>query len=64
MRWQSPPTDFNPSLAELGRAGQSLAELKYQIPKYQIPNTKYQIPKYQIPNTRYQPTQESAPAKV
>ena len=39
MRWQSPPTDFNPSLAELGRAGQSLAELKYQIPKYQIPDT-------------------------
>ena len=38
--------------------------IKYQIPKYQIPNTKYQIPKYQIPNTRYQPTQESAPAKV
>jgi len=27
MRWQSPPTDFNPSLAELGRAGQNLAEL-------------------------------------
>ena len=51
MRWQSPPTDFNPSLAELGRAGQSLAELKYQIPKYQIPNTKYQNTKYQIPDT-------------
>ena len=43
MRWQSPPTDFNPSLAELDRAGQSL-NTKYQNTKYQIPNTKYQIP--------------------
>ena len=53
-RWQGPPADFNPSLAELCRTRQSSTDLGKVWQSLAKPNTKYRNTKYQIPNTSQQ----------